>query len=64
MVVEDDQLVQQLAPTVAGLLANPARLQAMENALRTMAAPDAARHIAAELAELAHKAVRGTENDF
>ena len=64
IIVEDDQLLQQLAPTVAGLLANPARLHAMEDALRTMAAPDAARQIAAELAELARKAVRGTKNDF
>lgn len=53
IVIEDEDLPAKLAPTVARLLADPARLKAMEAALARMATPDAAAKIAAQIVQLA-----------
>jgi UDP-N-acetylglucosamine--N-acetylmuramyl-(pentapeptide) pyrophosphoryl-undecaprenol N-acetylglucosamine transferase len=53
VVIEDEDLPAKLAPTVARLLADPARLKAMEAALAQMATPDAAAKIAAQIVQLA-----------
>jgi UDP-N-acetylglucosamine:LPS N-acetylglucosamine transferase len=53
VVIEDADLPAQLAPTVASLLNDPARLPAMAAALAQMAQPDAALHIAEEVVRLA-----------
>jgi len=52
VVIEDADLPAQLAPTVASLLTDPARLPAMAAALAQMAQPDAALHIAEEVVRL------------
>lgn len=54
VVIEDQELPAKLVPTVAQLLADPARLEAMRNALAQMATPNAAAKIAAEIMQLAN----------
>jgi len=51
--VDDEALSAQLAPTVRALLTDEARLSAMQAAARALAAPEAARRIAQELAAVA-----------
>jgi UDP-N-acetylglucosamine--N-acetylmuramyl-(pentapeptide) pyrophosphoryl-undecaprenol N-acetylglucosamine transferase len=53
VIIEDDDLAEQLAPTVAQLLGEPERLRSMEAALAQMAQPDAAARIAEEIVKLA-----------
>ena len=52
VIVEDDALSTQLAPTVSGMLNDRAKLDAMEAAARKMAVPDAAERIVLELERL------------
>jgi UDP-N-acetylglucosamine:LPS N-acetylglucosamine transferase len=52
VLVDDARLDRDLAPAVAGLLADPSRLQAMGQAATRLATPDAARRIATALLEL------------
>ena len=52
----DSELGTQLAPAILRLLGDPAALDAMAAAAQALARPDAARAIAAELADLAHSA--------
>lgn len=53
MIVEDSELGSQLGPAVTALLGDRDRLLRMEKAVRSLAQPDAARHIAHELERLA-----------
>lgn len=53
VIIEDQDLAAQLAPTVGQLLAAPAQLHRMETALEHMAEPAAAAKIAEEIARLA-----------
>lgn len=53
VLIDDEALGQQLAPTLVGLLQDPARRRTMEEALAHLAKPQAARAIAEELAKLA-----------
>ncbi len=53
IVVKDDELDEQLAPTVLALLAAPERMAAMSRATRALARPDAAAAIARVLYQLA-----------
>ncbi len=53
VIVEDDDLPAQLAPTVALLLGDAERRAQMQAALAQMAQPDAALHIASEIVKLA-----------
>ena len=53
VIIEDEDLASQLAPTVAQLLSEPERLRSMETALAQVAQPDAATKIAGELVKLA-----------
>jgi UDP-N-acetylglucosamine--N-acetylmuramyl-(pentapeptide) pyrophosphoryl-undecaprenol N-acetylglucosamine transferase len=52
LVVEDDALEQELAPTLLRLLADHEQRRSMEEALATLAKPDAAEAIARELHRL------------
>jgi UDP-N-acetylglucosamine--N-acetylmuramyl-(pentapeptide) pyrophosphoryl-undecaprenol N-acetylglucosamine transferase len=61
VVIEDTELPTQLAPTVASLLTDPARLPAMATALVQMAQPDAALHIAEEIVRLAQQSEKYRE---
>jgi UDP-N-acetylglucosamine--N-acetylmuramyl-(pentapeptide) pyrophosphoryl-undecaprenol N-acetylglucosamine transferase len=56
--LNDEDLAQQLAPTVSALLSDPQRLDAMRQAARAAARPAAAQQIASELGRLAGGAVR------
>lgn len=51
-ILEDAALSSQLLPTIQALLQHPDRLQAMSDASRALARPDAAAHIAAAILEL------------
>jgi UDP-N-acetylglucosamine--N-acetylmuramyl-(pentapeptide) pyrophosphoryl-undecaprenol N-acetylglucosamine transferase len=51
--VNDEDLPQQLAPTVRALLSDTERLERMRHAAQAAATPDAARRIAGELLKLA-----------
>lgn len=53
VIVEDSELGSRLGPAVTALLGNRDRLLRMEKAVRLLARPDAARHIAHELERLA-----------
>jgi len=53
VIIEDDDLPSQLAPTVAHLLGEPTILRTMETALAAMATPEAAAKIAEEIVRLA-----------
>ena len=53
--IDDVELDGQLGPTVLRLLADESTLARMSQHARALARPDAARHLAAELARLAHK---------
>jgi UDP-N-acetylglucosamine--N-acetylmuramyl-(pentapeptide) pyrophosphoryl-undecaprenol N-acetylglucosamine transferase len=53
VIIEDDDLPAQLAPTVASLLGDPERRAKMQAALVQMAQPDAALNIAREVVKLA-----------
>ncbi len=55
VVVADETLSSTLAPAVLALLTNPARRQAMEQALRALARPDAALAIASEIVALGRR---------
>ncbi len=55
LILPDAALPQRLFPTVRDLFANPARLQAMRQAMRGLAQPQAAERIAAQLLALAGK---------
>lgn len=55
VIVADEHLGQQLAPTVLALLQDEPRRRQMEAALATLAQPDAARNIAEELRKLASR---------
>ncbi len=54
--VKDEDLPQQLAPTVCALLSDTERLERMRRAARAAATPDAARRIAVTLVSLAEGA--------
>lgn len=53
MVIKDDQLSAELAEAVLGLIAEPAKLDAMRAGLATLETPNAAERIAAEAIALA-----------
>ena len=53
LIVEDEALAQQLAPTLLSLLADEDRLSTMRENLAVLAEPDAAKNIARELSKLA-----------
>lgn len=53
MLLETDQLAQQLVPTVQSLSRNPQRLHEMRQAMRGLARPQAAEHLADLVRELA-----------
>jgi UDP-N-acetylglucosamine--N-acetylmuramyl-(pentapeptide) pyrophosphoryl-undecaprenol N-acetylglucosamine transferase len=55
VVVADATIDTDLAPAVLALLNDPARRQAMEQALRTLARPDAAFAIASEIIALGQR---------
>jgi UDP-N-acetylglucosamine--N-acetylmuramyl-(pentapeptide) pyrophosphoryl-undecaprenol N-acetylglucosamine transferase len=59
LILQDAELPTQLWPTIQGLLRDKARLQAMSIASRTLAVPDAAQRIAAELSSLAQTRTQG-----
>jgi len=56
--VLDDAIVAELFPTVMGLLGDQSRLEAMRQAVRAFAVPDADRRIAEHLMEFVPKAER------
>ncbi len=55
IMLEDARLAEELLPTVKGLLREPARLESMRRAVKTLARPQAASEIGRLLAELAGK---------
>lgn len=55
VIVEAGQLDSQLLPALRGLLSAPERLQAMRQAMQSLARPDAAAQIAGLIRELAEK---------
>jgi UDP-N-acetylglucosamine--N-acetylmuramyl-(pentapeptide) pyrophosphoryl-undecaprenol N-acetylglucosamine transferase len=55
MQLEDAQLQEKLLPAVKSLLADPTRLEAMQNAMRNLARPHAASEIGHLLMELANE---------
>ena len=52
IVVQDEDLQAELLPAISSLLSEPARLEAMENEMRSLARPQAAAIIALELERL------------
>ena len=55
VILEDGRLAAQLLPAIQSLLENPAKLQSMRQAMRSLAHPQAAAEIAGQLAALAGK---------
>jgi UDP-N-acetylglucosamine--N-acetylmuramyl-(pentapeptide) pyrophosphoryl-undecaprenol N-acetylglucosamine transferase len=55
VIVGDEELEAKLAPTVLDLLAKPAELQAMSEAMAGLARPHAAEAIATEIESLAQE---------
>lgn len=62
-VMADAVLPEQLLPTIQAILNNPTRLQAMRNAMRALARPNAARRLADLLCELAGEPPSRLEKD-
>jgi UDP-N-acetylglucosamine--N-acetylmuramyl-(pentapeptide) pyrophosphoryl-undecaprenol N-acetylglucosamine transferase len=56
LVLADERLDDELLPAVRGLLADPARLEAMRQAAAALAQPDGAARLASELVHLAGEA--------
>lgn len=59
LILEASQLSNELIPTVRGLFADPQRLQAMRQAMQSLARPNAASEIAGLLRELAGESKGG-----
>lgn len=55
ILLEDARLAEELLPTIRGLLQDPARLDAMRSAVKSLARPQAAAEIGRLLLELAEK---------
>jgi UDP-N-acetylglucosamine--N-acetylmuramyl-(pentapeptide) pyrophosphoryl-undecaprenol N-acetylglucosamine transferase len=63
VVLEADQLASQLMPTLQALFGAPERLQEMQQAMHSLARPDAAGQVAGLLQELAGTTSRGGKGD-
>ena len=59
LILEAGQLANELLPTIHDLFANPQRLQAMRQAMQSLARPNAASEIAGLLRDLAEKSKGG-----
>ena len=54
-VLEDARLKEQLLPTIRGLIGNTVRLETMRTAMRSLATPQAAKHLAELVKEMSNR---------